>query len=101
MAAGSHDSRALSHKKWVCSVRFAANDAHLSLRFYDPNRILVAQEVDERGRIGRGVDAADLERLQLRVIDGQRPAVVPIELLGNLTQRHVLKYQALLHPRRS
>src|ERR1700722_12664462 len=82
------------------SARFAAKDAHLLLRFDYLNRVLAAQEIDERCGIRRRVDAADLETSQFTVIDGQRAAIVAIELLGHIAERRFFEYQTLLHPGR-
>src|SRR5579859_420503 len=98
MAAEPYGSRALSHRKWVWSVRVAANDANLVLRFDHLNRGLAAQEIDQRRRIRRRIYAADLELLEFAVVNGQRPPVVPVEFFRDVAQRRLFEHQALLHP---
>src|ERR1700722_6735677 len=81
------------------SARFAAKDAHLLLRFDYLNRVLAAQEIDERCGIRRRVDAADLQTSQFTALDGQGAPVVAIELLRHITEWRFFEYQTLLHPR--
>src|ERR1700722_144223 len=80
------------------SARFAAKDAHLLLRFDYLNRVLAAQEIDERCGIRRRIDAANLETSQFTAIDGQGAPIVAIELLCHIAEWRFFEYQTLLHP---